>query len=423
MIANGSYFRIAFISLIGIFQASSLFSYSDFNSLYDSAKTYKSVELATQALELAQKEENNVQLAKSHFLLAYYFEDLFMYYESINHYFSALEYYEKTHNVTKQIGTLRNIGMLYSVGGFYEEAIKFFNEAVSLAQKIQDTPRELLLHYQVARAHQLSESYPEAERIYYWLIPQLEVLKDELLVSRCYLSLGFIAAMKGESYDSADYYYTKAIEAFSSESKQKDLARLKKMNSLAFLHIQNESFKQAKTWLLSALDQSNNDHLHKEVLINIYENLGDLYKATKVVDSTVIMYEKAIELRNLKEFKQDFLVMCNYLYRHYRSENSSEADYYHELIYEFATELAELKRNLQEANSKYQIIAAHHLHKNNIISSESKTLQIIVVIVGLIIGIGIVFYLYMERKKANKRAYRIRETLKDAALGREVIVP
>lgn len=426
MINNGLYLRIILVILIGVFKVSYAFSFNDFDQLYDSAKKHRSIELGQIALQSATNAKDYTQMAKAHYLIAFYLEKQLNYYESVNHYFSALECNQKAGHIEKQATILMVIGKIYAVGGFYNEAIQFYEDGILLSNEIGDESRELSLRYQVARAYQLNGSYEKSASLYQSLIPRFHGKNDEKRMSNCYLSLGYIEAKRG-NVDSATYYYSKATEVFSLDGADKQLATLKKMNSLAYLLLQGKSFGQAKSMLLSAIEISRKEKYENGVLAEIYVNLGDLYREIHDKDSAAIMYEKAISLLNLKQFKPDFLVMGDYLYNYYLSLDETKAGNYYQLIYDFANQLSELKSNLQMASKKYQIIAAHHLHQNNLIAKESRDLKIILIgscllVALLIFAFGIIHF-YRERNKANQRAYWIRQSLKDAQIGRKVIVP
>ena len=386
----------------------------EFQQLYDSAKRLRSVPLAELSLEVAKKLKDYELIGRAYFLMAYYQQHSQAYYEGLNNYFSAYEYYRKSRNIERQISTLINIGIIYAKGGFHEKSIKYYQRGIRLAREDEDIANELRLRYQVARAFQLMKLYPEARKIYSALIPQFQALDNEKMVSRCYLSLGYIVATSGGSCDSADYYYSKAVEAFDTEGQNKNEAKMKKKNSLAYVLIKKGSYEKAKKLLLLALDQSHKDTFIAEIMVNVYFNLGDVYQHLGVTDSAIIMYEKGIEYIDVEDFDFDYVQNAKLLYDFCRKFDPIESEACSQVIYEFTEEVVEFKERLVDANAHYQVAAADYRHQNELLYVQQQQNQrliniMIFVALGLIILAGLIFYLY-ERKR---RIQQWRKVLKE----------
>ena len=396
-----SLFLILF--LFEIFIVFPAFSLNDFESLYDSARKHKSVSMAELALKTALESGDDQLVAKAYFLIAFYQTEKFMYYEGLDNYFLALEHYRKVKDFSKQIRVLQNIGIIYTKGGYFRKAIDFYQDGITLAQRSNDIEKELVLSYQIARAYQLNGSYLEAKDAYIDLVPKFKELNDEIMVSRCYMSLGYIEAMEGRNYDSADYFYTNAIV---SRSKSQDLARLTRMYSLAYMKIQAGSYNEAKALLLTALDQSPGNLNNKKLLRDIYSNLGKVYSETGNKDSAALIYEKAIALGHIKEFDQNYLQKAKYLYDFYKNFNTQKSNEYNDIIFQFANELSEFKQNLQEASHRYQITAANYKRETELIYAQQRDRMILNAILyislGLIMLTGLIYYLYERRKRVTK---------------------
>ncbi len=406
MVSNKLILRFTFLLYFEIFIIYTASGLNDFQGLYDSAKKFKSVPIAELALESAKSLQDDALIAKSYFLLAFYQKHQFMYYKSLDNYFRAFEHYRSVKNLDKQIGVLTNIGIIYIQVGFFDKAVSFYQDGIALAQVAGNKKRELTLRYQIARAYRLTGKFPEAKNVYMDLIPMFKAIDNDHFVSQCYLELGYITAKIGEEYDSANYFYTQAVNAYKTDVKAKRLTELTKMYSLAYMKIQNNSFAEAKDLLLSVLNQPLEDKDYRRIVIDVYDNLGDIYRETGNLDSAAAYYEKAMDSSHLKEFKKKYLHRAKYLRDYYSKLDIARSNKYGEIIFQFADQLSKLKSDLQEASHRYQVAAANYKHETELIYAQQRNRMIINAILyaslGLIMLIGFIYYFYERRKRIEK---------------------
>ncbi|MCG8388023.1 MAG: tetratricopeptide repeat protein [Cytophagales bacterium] len=386
---------------------SSLKASDEFQQLYDSANKLGSVPLAKRSLEVAQGLKDDELMGKAYFLIAFYQQYKRAYYESLKNYFLAEEHYRRAKNIERQISTLINVGGIFTKGGFYEEAGQFYNLGIELTQQNGDTTNELILRYQLARSLQLMGSYQEARKLYSDLIPQFQNQHDEMMVSKCYLSIGYIVAISGEVYDTADYYYSKAVESFSEEGKDKNQAEITKKYSLGYVYIKQNSFKKAKPLILSALEQAQTGSYSSKTMADIYFNLATTYEHLNMTDSAIIMYEKGIEYIDTEAFDFDYTQSIKRLYDYCRTFNPVESEACSKVIYDFTDEVVEFKDKLVDANAHYQVAAANLHRKNELLNAQQQRDRrvinfMIFLALGLVIFSGLLFYLYERKRRIQK---------------------
>ena len=386
----------------------------DFQLLYDSAKKQESIALAKLSLESARKLGEHELIARAHFLIAYYQNREHDYYESLNNFFSALEHYRKAGNTGRQIATFHSIGNIYSRGGFFDRSIQFYEDGIELAINSHDKNRELSLEREIALRYRLMEEYEMAKIRYLDLIPKFRATGNENQISQCYLGLGYIASKQKEVYDTIHYYYTQAVNAFSTDGEHKLNAEIKRKYSLAYWYNQEGLYEKAKNLLLPTLEQVYENTLRPERIVEFYFNLGDTYQYLGITDSAILMYQKGMEYIEVKDFDFDYVHNAKLLYDFCRKRHAAESKACSQLIYEFTNEVAQFKEKLVDANARYQVAAADHRHQNELLYAQQQQDQrlinaMIFVALGLVILAGLIFYVY-ERKK---RIQQWRKVLKE----------
>ncbi|MEM8568934.1 MAG: hypothetical protein AAGF85_20920 [Bacteroidota bacterium] len=396
---------------------------SDFQTVYDSAKKMRSFEIGERALELAEINGDEQQLAKAHSLIAFYQNEKGMYYQALNHYFSALFNYKKTRNYGRQIAMLKNIGIIYRVGGFYEKAIAFYKDAEALAVELNDIKRKRSIKYQIARIKRLSGDYKEAKAIYLNLIEQSDDFKNKNILSDTYLELALISGTHEKDFRTSQEYLDLAVQVYEGEASTTSNAqftKLTRINDMAHFEMVRGRVEASKELLVNALDQANpNLSINKEILAKICMNLGAVYRQLNKPDSSVAMYEQGLVFMPLTSFDEKYIETANLLYKHYKAKSPEKMDHYHNLIYQYGLEFAELKTQLIQASQEYQIRAADYRRELDLrIAKEKRMLWwdiFFYALTFIIIASGIVFYRW-EKKKRKKR---LRKALDNA----RIIVP
>lgn len=395
-------FTLLFLVLIHTVEAS-----DEFQQLYDSAKKHKSISLAELSLKSAKSLKNDDLIARAYFLIGYYQKGQQMYYESLNNYFSALDYYGKARNHKRYMDTLHGIGNLYAKGGFLKDAMDFYKEGIVLAEREKDIDRELSLRYQLAKTYRMNEEYDSAINMYQSIMPTLVKLEKEHLSSQCYLEMGYIASVIGLDYDTANFFYTKAVEAYSTNNKDRSVAEIKRKYSLAYANNKLGEYKNAKKLLLSALVQANESTYDPEMMIDIYSNLGDAYEYLGVTDSAIMMYKKVLDYINVEDFDFNYVWNAKLLYDYCKKFNPAESEACSKVIYDFTDEVVEFKDKLVDANAHYQVAAANLHRENELLNAQQQRDRrvinfMIFLALGLVILAGLIFYLYERKRRIQK---------------------
>ncbi|MEM6734672.1 MAG: hypothetical protein AAF620_01260 [Bacteroidota bacterium] len=380
---------------------------ANFKMLYDSAKKYKSIEIGLVALDSAKKNDNVADIAKAHYLIAFYQNKKAMYYGALNHYFSALHYYGLSENYNRQISTMKNIALIYSVGGFYKKSIEFYQDALALAIEIRDNERAESIKYVMARSYRLDGDIAQAKSLYMELLEQpVQIRNKKLLVDIC-LELALISGTYEKDYSKAEEYLNRSVELEPKKDPYTiSYAELTRYNDLAYFKLMDGDLVSAKQLLkngLAAVDQAAG---FEDLLVKMYGNLAKVLDKEGKMDECVLMYEEALKVRPYMKFDNNYLSTAKFVYDHYKQNDAIKADKYAQLMYEYGKAKDQLQAELQKASQEYQILAADYKRKLDLKIAEQRQENIREIIIYSIFFICIVsstVFIFFDKIQRRKR--------------------
>ena len=381
-----------------------------FQSLYDSAKKYHSIEKGKLALDFALDKEEDAWIAKSYFLVAFYQKKNSEYSEALKNYFEALKHYKYAGNFKRQVNTLNNIGAIYMKAGFLEKSLSFYKDAQEIVKRHAGIKINTRLNYNYARALGEIGDHESAEKFFLAALDEFIESDDKHYIKNTYLELGKNNVL-AEKYEEARRYYSKAVEVFPEGSFEHENTLLKRLNSVGYMSIMEGKLDSALITLQSGLQLSTDNHQNKEVLSEIYENLGRIYRDRNEVDSAVLMYAKSVELGDFYAYDRNYIQTCEYLYRHYYENDDSRALDYHDTIYKFGDELATLQKQLNQEHIRYQVEAANYRREAELryLAHQAEKRVSYAAYGFAVLMIGSLVYYFM--RKEYLRAQRARKLL------------
>lgn len=379
---------------------------STFQALYDSAKKHRSPEKGQLALNFALEQNIDTWIAKSYFMIAFYQKKNSDYYDALKNYFSALKHYKYDKDNRGQVKTLINIANIYARAKFFEKSLSFFEDAFALADESVETKNIARLNYSYAMALQETGDYNTAEKFYLIALEQFKEIDDKPFIGDSYLELGKNSVFT-KRYSEAKKYYSLSVDVFAKESPEWENTLLKKLNSFAYIAIQQGESDNALKTLQSALQLSTNDTRNKGVLSEIYENIGRIYRDRHHADSAVLMYAKSVELGDFYAYDRNYIQTCEYLYRHFYQNNDSRAVNYHDTIYNFGDELAELQKKLNQEHISYQVEAANFRREAEL-QYQAKQMERLRTFAAVGLAVVLVIALFYVIRKERLRTRRVR---------------
>jgi len=338
------------------------------------AKTYSSLDLHTQALEIidryAKLWENTTPQTKS---------DIADIYFAAQNYEKALEYYLNAYNATNELTDLKallslKIAGIYYVTGNFTDCEKYLNEALIISKQLESKEVIAVVYERMGALQQLFGDFDKALQFFklendlfkelYEANPKSENIKNGLAIS--YSKLGDIYQSLGD-FDKALVFFNLLTDLF----KELYEANPKSENIKNGLAISYEK--------LGDIYQSLGDFDKALVFFNLRTQLGkELYEANpkseNIKNGLAISYEKLgvvyFDLNNEKEAKRNFencKVLWEQLFKKNRQSIIIQSNYAEILA---ITAILEIQNNFNKEQTKTQLQPAL-----NIWQSLSKQTQ------------------------------------------------
>ena len=181
---------------------------------------------------------------------------------------------------------------------------------------------------------------------------------------------------------------------------------LKKLNSFGYISIMQNKTDSALHTFQSALSLSTENSQNNEVLSQIYDNLGSIYRDRGAVDSAVIMYTKSVEYGDFYAFDHEFIKTCKYLYQYHTDhQQEAKAGEYFETISNFAIELAGLQDELNQGHIQYQVEAANFRREAELQYQAKQTERLRSLATGglALLLVALLFYVIRKEQLRTRR--------------------
>lgn len=177
-----------------------------------------------EALQLSEKLNfhKGIALANKFIGLGYYFQG--DYWETINHWQQSLSSFEAINDKIGVSNILNNIGAVYYAEGDDTNALDFYLRSLTAAEETTDTLRIVTANLNIGSIYLTNtDTHDQAQGYYLAALPLIEKLGDLDAEGTATVNLGEIYYGKGRLdstiyYDTALYYYERALEAFQLSS-------------------------------------------------------------------------------------------------------------------------------------------------------------------------------------------------------------
>ncbi|MFV8347741.1 tetratricopeptide repeat-containing sensor histidine kinase [Flavobacterium sp. ZB4P13] len=236
---------------------------------------------------------------------------------------------EKKNN-TAEIDRLIDLGDKYFEKSEYDSSYYYFNKAKSACDEKKDVSKIIYSISNLATIQQNQGDYSGSETTAMEAIPFLEKTTNPKYKWNIYTIMG-INYLYTYDYESALYYYNKALNLKTDELRKSDIK-----NNIAFVNLEMKEFKKAATILeplITRREVLNDSSSYSRILTN----LGYCY--FKIGNSKALNYlNKSLQIR-LKRNDIGKISSYAYLSEYHHKTNKNLANNYALLAYNTATKL------------------------------------------------------------------------------------
>lgn len=172
-----------------------------------------------------------------------------------------------------------------------DSASIYASEALQLAQKKDDLPRQATALQQLAQAQQFKGNYEDASQFLLEALSLAQKSNSKVIEANVYAGLGAIDYRLG-NFDKALTFFLKALKIYEKTADKKGQAKMN--NNIGNLYFELEDNEKALNYAEKTLK------IKKEIgdtktIGNTYDLIGNIMSATKKPDEALNFYQKAIE--------------------------------------------------------------------------------------------------------------------------------
>lgn len=172
-----------------------------------------------------------------------------------NYFLSGFALINQLEGLEKHVGIRfpQNLGVLYQDRGQFEEALKFLEQALTLAHELNMTESISLILCDIARAEYLKGNYSESEQRLAEAAKLAQKIQNAEAMIRTNHHLGVVAMYQNKTDEAMDYLTTALTLAQEAQIPWNEIDALLQIGEL---HLQQKQWQQAKWHFGQALQQA-----------------------------------------------------------------------------------------------------------------------------------------------------------------------
>lgn len=191
------------------------------------------------------------------------------------------------------------------------KALEYVNEALDIANKLNLTKGKADITHDKGMVYWYQGDYEQASKFFFEALAQREKLGDKLGLSRSYNNIGNVFFYQ-EDYDQANKYYSLGLD-MRKELKD-SVGLIYSYNNLADVALKKQDFDAALLNYKIAL-QYGEATGHKGGLSFVLQNMGLLYKEKARIDSALYYFNRSLPLAEAIEDKNKVSFLLNQIAR------------------------------------------------------------------------------------------------------------
>lgn len=297
-----------------------------------------------------------------------------------DNYPKALDYQLKASHVAEQINNklfisraLANIGLIYSRKKNYEKALDYYGKALKIKEEIGDKKAVVIILSNIAKIHYDKHDNKNALEYYFSSLKVNETLTNsDGLTALNYAGIGSIYREQGD-FLKAKYYFNNALHI--ADSLNDKILTSSTLINIGWLNSLQGNYKVAELSLNSALKLA----IEIGSITNqrdAYFKLSEMYGNSNKWDLSLLNYKKYIKT-------QDNI---------FNSGNTKK--------------MVQLEMNY-EFDKKEEVTKLERQQKDEVAQAESKKQQIIIWSITGILGLVLIFAIYVYRSFKEKQRINI----------------
>ena len=257
----------------------------------------QATQYAIQALELAQKTNYVNGKIEALFALAQTAKQQNKVELAASYYLTMLPLQEKKQDLSGQASTLEQLADLYALQSNYGKAVANYKNALTLQQKLANsTPHQLRLNNKIGQAYFAQQDYPNATPYYQYNYQQAKKQQDTPLLIANLQKLAYLAVYQ-QNYSQALAYNTELIEKLNTIGDTAALVNV--YNNLGYIYKQTKQPNRAYSYLNQALSLQKKQYAqssNQAQKLTLLTNIGVIYTTLNDAENAEATFNDALKI-------------------------------------------------------------------------------------------------------------------------------
>jgi serine phosphatase RsbU (regulator of sigma subunit)/uncharacterized protein HemY len=375
---------------------------TELGALYTKSNSDSLYPISKKLLRLSEKINNKCSEADAyHYMGNYYYK--------INEYDTAFVYFNTSLSIRqKQCGKKKVASSYFQLGNIksriadYDEAYSYYFKSLNLSEEIEDFEFVAGIHANMGLIDVGREKFKSAREHYQKSLEFEEAAGESIDLGNIYNNLGGLYQTQ-EIFDPALVYFQKAMSVYQRMDYKVGLAH--GYNNIGIIYYHQEKEDSCMIYFLKSLEMRNQIG-EKSSISQSYNNIGILYMYQGNFTDAVKYADSALSVAKDVGLKEEVSDAYLNLYEIYYEKE----DYFNSVVnlkfytdYKDSMVSEQSERLISEMEAKYETVKKEkEIQQQNIDlkqKSESITRQSEVIVVGAILGLLLLFLLFIAYNK------------------------
>ncbi len=267
------------------------------------------IEMLRKALYIAQHSDDYKKLSNVYHNLGLVYDLISDYEKAIHYYLLALKIEEENDDKLGLSTTFGNIGAVFLDWENYDKALEFFHKSLEMAESTGQTSSVFYARLNLGYIYDYLGDYERAIEQFNYANTSIHVNEMDPTLAALYLNKG-ITFKNLHQYDSAGYYYQKALEIREALDDQEKTSRVYS-NMGQLMYVQKNTSKSIE-YFIKSNDLSTDYKTIAEnyrFLSKIFDERNDIEKAYEYYKKSVVLYDSVF---SQEKHKQIFELQIQY---------------------------------------------------------------------------------------------------------------
>ena len=366
---------------------------NDLSASYSYINSGKGIKAGNQALSLAEKMNWEKGKANAMNSLGTNFEGRSDYPNALKYYFNALKLFEKSGNKEGIAASLGSIGIVYDYQSDYAKALEYYFKVVKMCEELNNRQGIAAYYGNIGVIYKNQLNYSGALNYQLKALNINDSLGDKGSSAINLSNIGVVYDSQLESAKALEYYF-KALKIFNELGDENGEAVT--LSNIAFVYLAQAKDKNKK-------NKQNALLVDKKKLLE---------KAKKYTDSTIVLFKKTDDLKNLSLSYQQLSEIQSLLGDKTGAlESYKRYDLFKDSVFNIEKNNKITETAMQYEFDQKQATTKAEQEKKDAVVKRTRNLQYLVIMAFLLLGIFL-FYGYLQKNKAKLKIEKAYADLK-----------